>query len=126
MNALGDFYYHEKPPNSADAFTLFSQAAQLNYPPAFGNLAVLYLNGDKPVDRDPFKALKLVQQGIAENDDFCLFLYARCLESGTGVKKEPTQARDYYVKAAEAGSRPAADWCRKNKVAFNQPSERPQ
>ena len=41
-----------------------------------------------------------------------------CLENGLGVTKNLLQAQNWYRKAAEAGDRRAADWCRKNGVIF--------
>ena len=68
----------------------------------------------------PEKAVALLKQGIDAGDDFCLYLYARCLESGTGVKANKTLAREKYREAAEAGNSEAKKWCEDNKEKFDQ------
>ena len=46
-------------------------------------------------------------------------LYAQLLWRRHRRRQEPAPgARIWYRKAAEAGDRRAADWCRKNKVPF--------
>ena len=93
------------------AFELYSRAAELGFHHSLGNLAVLYINGKVSNRSEPLKAIALLKQGIKAGDDFCLFLYARCLESGTGAKPNRALARDTYKEAAEAGNLEAAKWC---------------
>jgi TPR repeat protein len=63
-------------------------------------------------------AVKLFREGAKENNAFCMYLYARCLEAGTGVANDPTAATDWYRRAAEGGNRPAVEWCRQHQVGF--------
>ncbi len=48
-----------------------------------------------------------------------MFLYARCLEAGSGVAANLTEATDWYRRSAEAGSRTALDWCRQHNGELN-------
>ena len=107
-----------------EAFRLYSAAAKLNYLDSAGNLGVLYLTSDqtdlgKNEAARTQKALDLFRDGAKQNNAFCMFLYARCFEAGTGVEANPTEASDWYRRAAEAGNRPAQDWCRQHNVSFN-------
>ena len=107
-----------------EAFRLYSAAAKLNYLDSAGNLGVLYLTSDqtdlgKNETARTQKALDLFRDGAKRNNAFCMYLYARCFEAGTGVEANPGEAGDWYRRAAEAGNRPAQDWCRQHKVTFN-------
>ena len=107
-----------------EAFRLYSAAAKLNYLDSAGNLGVLYLTSDqtdlgKNEAARTQKALDLFRDGAKQNNAFCMYLYARCFEAGTGVEANPTEASDWYRRAAEAGNRPAQDWCRQHNVSFN-------
>ena len=107
-----------------EAFRLYSAAAKLNYLDSAGNLGVLYLTSDqtdlgKNEAARTQKALDLFRDGAKQDNAFCMFLYARCFEAGTGVEANPTEASDWYRRAAEAGNRPAQDWCHQHKVSFN-------
>ena len=107
-----------------EAFRLYSAAAKLNYLDSAGNLGVLYLTSDqtdlgKNEAARTRKALDLFRDGAKQNNAFCMFLYARCFEAGTGVEANSTEASDWYRRAAEAGNRPAQDWCRQHNVSFN-------
>jgi serine/threonine protein kinase/TPR repeat protein len=107
-----------------EAFRLYSAAAKLNYLDSAGNLGVLYLTSDqtdlgKNETARTQKALDLFRDGAKQNNAFCMYLYARCFEAGTGVEANPGEAGDWYRRAAEAGNRPAQDWCRQHKVTFN-------
>jgi serine/threonine protein kinase/TPR repeat protein len=104
-----------------EAFRLWTQAAKLNYPVSLGNLGVLYLmSAETDLGKDERaraeKAVSLFREGTKQNNAFCMFLYARCLEAGTGVAPNPTEATDWYRRSAEAGSRAALDWCRQHNV----------
>src|SRR5207302_7791427 len=101
--------------NFDEAFRLFSQAADLHFYDALGNLGVLYINGEG-VKQDPFKAVELFQQGSARGNAYCMYLYARCLESGAGAQPNRLAAESWYKKSAEAGNARALDWCKKNGV----------
>ena len=64
------------------------------------------------------KAVDLFRDGAGQNNAFCMYLYARCFELGTGVEANPSEASDWYRRAAAAGNRPAQDWCRQHNVNF--------
>ena len=107
-----------------EAFRLYSEAAKLNYLDSAGNLGVLYLTSDqtdlgKNEAARTQKALDIFREGAKQNNAFCMYLYARCFEAGTGVEANSTEASDWYRRAAEAGNRPAQDWCRQHNVSFN-------
>ena len=107
-----------------EAFRLYGAAAKLNYLDSAGNLGVLYLTSDqtdlgKNEAARTQKALDLFRDGARQNNAFCMYLYARCFEAGTGVEANPTEASDWYRRAAEAGNRLAQDWCRQNSISFN-------
>ncbi len=105
------------------AFRLYSAAAKLNYLDSVGNLGVLYLTSDQTdLGRNEAartqKAVDLFRAGAKQNNAFCMFLYARCFEAGTGVDTNPAEASDWYRRAAEAGNRSALDWCRQHNVSL--------
>jgi len=125
MDLLGNCYHKGigVAPDDAAAFRQYRAAAQLNYLDSVGNLGVLYLTSDqtdlgKNVAARTQKAVSLFRDGAKKNNAFCMFLYARCFEAGTGVDANPTEASDWYRRAAEAGNRPALDWCRQHNVSL--------
>ena len=126
MDQLGNCYHKGigVAQDDAAAFRQYRAAAQLNYLDSVGNLGVLYLTSDqtdlgKNEAARTQKALSLFRDGAKQNNAFCMFLYARCFELGTGVDANPTEASDWYRRAAEAGNRPALDWCRQHSVSLN-------
>ena len=111
-------------PDDKEAFKLYARAAQLNYLDSAGNLGVLYLTSDQTdLGRDQAartqKALGLFRDGARQNNAFCMYLYARCYELGTGVEANATEASHWYRRAAVAGNRPAEQWCRQHNVALD-------
>ena len=103
-----------------EAFRLYSEAAKLGYLDSAGNLGVLYLTSEetdleKNQTARTEKAVDLFREGAKQENAFCMFLYARCFELGTGVSANPSEAIEWYRRAAEAGNRPAQDWCRQHK-----------
>jgi len=107
-----------------EAFRLYSAAAKLNYLDSAGNLGVLYMTSDQTdLGKDEAarkqKALDLFREGAKQNNALCMYQYARCLESGTGVEANPSEASDWYRRAAEAGNRRAQDWCHQHNVSFD-------
>jgi serine/threonine protein kinase/TPR repeat protein len=107
-----------------EAFRLYSEAAKLNYLDSLGNLGVLYLtSNDTELGKDERaraqKAVSLFRDGTKQNNAFCMFLFARCLEAGTGVERNPSEAANWYRRSAEAGIRPAQEWCREHGVALS-------
>ena len=126
MDQLGNCYHKGigVAQDDAAAFRQYRSAAQLNYLDSVGNLGVLYLTSDqtdlgKNEAARTQKAVSLFRDGAKQNNAFCMFLYARCFEVGTGVDANPTVASDWYRRAAEAGNRPALDWCRQHNVTLS-------
>jgi TPR repeat protein len=120
MNMLGDLVYRKGvpglvEPNEAESFRLISKAKEMGFLDAQGNLGVLYMNG-QGVAKDPKMAVELFRDGAEKNNPPCMFFYAMCLEGGVVVDKDSVQSRDWYVRAAQAGNRPAIDWCKKNNI----------
>jgi len=110
-NRSGDAHF-------AEAFQLFTKAAERGNLDALGNLGVLYLNGEGVPAPDDKKAAELFEKGARAGNPFCMRLFARCLEENIGVSRSLLQATNWYRKAAEAGDLGAADWCRKKAVPF--------
>ena len=110
MDQLGNCYHKAIGVARDDrkAFRFYSAAANLNYLDSRGNLGVLYLTSDETdLGKDQAarteKALNLFRDGAKEKNAFCMFLYARCFEAGTGVDANPSEAIDWYRRAAEGG-----------------------
>jgi serine/threonine protein kinase/TPR repeat protein len=125
MDQLGNCYHKGigVTRDDREAFRLYSAAAKLNNLDSAGNLGVLYLTSEdtdlgKNEAARTEKAVSLFRDGAKQNNAFCMFLYARCFEAGTGVVANPAEASDWYRRAAEAGNRPAQDWCRQHNVNF--------
>jgi TPR repeat protein len=123
MNLLGTCYHQGlgTPRNYQEALKLFTQAHDLGFEDAAGNLGVLYINGDG-VPRDAQKAVSLFAEGAQRGSAYCMYLLARCLESGTGINGNPFQAEAWYRKAAAAGNPMAIAWCNSNHVPISRPS----
>jgi serine/threonine protein kinase/TPR repeat protein len=102
----------------AEAFQLFTKASERGSLDALGNLGVMHLRGQGVPVPDQKKAAALFEKGAKGGNAFCMWLYAVCLDDGLGVVKSQLQATTWYRKAAEAGDRRAAEWCRKNSVPF--------
>ncbi len=131
MDQLGNCYHKGigVTQDDREAFRLYQSAARLNYLDSVGNLGVLYLTSDKTdlgesQSARTQKAVGLFRDGAKEGNAFCMFLYARCFEVGTGVEVNPAEAIEWYRRAAEAGSRPALDWCRQHEVTLDADSTR--
>jgi serine/threonine protein kinase/TPR repeat protein len=102
----------------AEAFRLFTQASDRGNLEALGNLGILYLNGEGVPSANAKKGADLIKKGADGGNGTCMYFYARCLESGTGVGRNQLQSQAWYRKAAEAGNKEAAIWCETNKVPF--------
>jgi TPR repeat protein len=130
MDQLGNCYHKGigVARDDREAFRLFKAAANLNYLDSVGNLGVIYLTSPE-TDLGTDKALRtqeaveLFHEGAQQNNAFCMYLYARCFEEGCfeegrGVKRNPSEARDWYRRAAEAGNPAAQEWCRKYNITL--------
>jgi TPR repeat protein/tRNA A-37 threonylcarbamoyl transferase component Bud32 len=132
MDLLADCYHKGigVPHDDKEAYRLFSQAAKLGYGDSFGNLGVLYLNSEetdlgKNKKARAERAFSLFGEGVKQNNPFCMFLYAKCLESGTGVNVDLKAAESFYRRAAEAGNVAARNWCHEHKVTLSTEEEPP-
>jgi serine/threonine protein kinase/TPR repeat protein len=99
----------------AEAFRLFSQAQELGYWDSAGNLGVLHMNGDG-VPQDAKRAVELFQEGSRNGSAHSMYLYARCLETGTGVRMNMSMARTWYAKSASLGDPQAIKWLKANRL----------
>jgi TPR repeat protein len=124
MNLLGDIYRKGVTglvePNFAESVRLFSRAQELGFLDAQGNLGVLYIYG-QGVPKDEHKAFALFQDGAEKGNALCMFFSAMCFEGGVGVERDREAARNWYVRAAQAGNKNARDWCKKNNIPLASP-----
>lgn len=120
LNMLGDIYRRGIPDliqaDPVESRRLFTQARDLGFLDAQGNLGVLYINGEG-VPKDEKMALELFRSGAEQRSPLCMYFYAMCLEGGVGgLPKNPDQAREWYLRSAQAGNKAAVDWCKKNNI----------
>ena len=124
MNLLGDLYRKGVPgvmkPNFDESVRLFSQAKELGFLDAQGNLGVLYIYG-QGVPKDELKAVALFRDGAEKGNPLCMYFYAMCFDGGVGIEKDPESARSWYLRAAQGGNRTAIDWCKKNNIPLASP-----
>ena len=124
MNLLGDLFRKGVPgimkPNFDESVRLFSQAKELGFLDAQGNLGVLYIYG-QGVPKDERKAVALFRGGAEKGNPLCMYFYAMCFDGGVGVEKDPASARSWYVRAAQGGNKTAIDWCKKNNIPLASP-----
>lgn len=84
---------------------------------AYANLGVLYIKG-QGVPANPRKAVDLFRRGADAKDSLCMLFLAQCYDdAGTGVAPNAQIARQWYVRAAEAGDKRAIEWCEKHGIA---------
>ena len=91
------------------AIELYKRATELGNLDAQANLAVLIITGNG-TDRDPAAALRLWKQGAEAGNANCMYFYASTLEQDEQSEVRES-ARPWFVKAAQAGSKEAQDWC---------------
>ncbi len=124
MNLLGDLYRRGVPgliePNFDESVRLFSQAKELGFLDAQGNLGVLYIYG-QGVPKDEKQAVALFRDGAGKGNPLCMYFYAMCFEGGVGIDKDRKAARTWYVRAAQGGNRTAIEWCKKNNIPLASP-----
>ena len=124
MNLLGDLYRKGVPglikPNFDESVRLFSQAKDLGFLDAQGNLGVLYIYG-QGVPKDEMKAAALFKDGAEKGNALCMYFYAMCFDGGVGIDKDRESARVWYLRAAKGGNRTAIDWCKKNNIPLATP-----
>jgi serine/threonine protein kinase/TPR repeat protein len=124
MNLLGDLYRKGVPgliePNFDESVRLFSQAKDLGFLDAQGNLGVLYIYG-QGVPKDENQAVALFKDGAEKGNPLCMYFYAMCFDGGVGIKQDRRAAREWYVRAAKGGNRTAIEWCKKNNIPLASP-----
>ncbi|MFZ4599468.1 MAG: serine/threonine-protein kinase [Terrimicrobiaceae bacterium] len=125
MNLLGSLFQRGLPgvllPDPGEAFRLFSSAKDEGLLDAQGNLGILYLNGEGVAKNDRV-ALDLFRDGAENGNPLCMYFFALCLEKGLGLSPDSAAAQGWYSRAAEAGSKPAQEWCRTNGVGWGSQS----
>ncbi|MGC1481874.1 MAG: serine/threonine-protein kinase [Chthoniobacterales bacterium] len=84
-------------------------------------LGVMVMNGEGGAAA-PEEAFGLWREGAEAGDAACMFLYAQAL-TDPRFGRDPAAARDWYARAAAAGSRPAREWCTRNGVAIPERGE---
>ncbi len=113
MNRLGDLYRRGVPdllkPNVQEAFRLFTKARELGLLDAQANIGVLYILGEG-VPQDAKKAVELFREGAEKGNALCMLNYAKCYANGMGLAKSSTSSKEWFLKAATAGSREAVNW----------------
>ncbi|MGA7392147.1 MAG: protein kinase [Terrimicrobiaceae bacterium] len=124
MNLLGDLYRKGVPnliePNFDESVRMFSQAKDLGFLDAQGNLGVLYIYG-QGVPKDEKQAVALFKDGAEKGNPLCMYFYAMCFDGGVGVSRDRGAAREWYVRAAKGGNRTAIEWCKKNNIPLATP-----
>jgi serine/threonine protein kinase/TPR repeat protein len=124
MNLLGDLYRRGVPgliePNFDQSVRLFSQAKELGFLDAQGNLGVLYIYG-QGVPKDEMKAVAIFRDGAEKGNALCMYFYAMCFDGGVGIDRDRESARSWYVRAAQGGNRTAIEWCKKNNIPLASP-----
>lgn len=100
----------------ARAVALYKQAVGYGNLDAQANLGVLYIRG-LGVERDPKEAVRLWREGAEQGNPNCMFFYAQSL-ADPDLGKDPAQARDWFIRAARAGSDDAVTWCEREKVEW--------
>ncbi len=116
--------------NNAEAFRLFTEAANQGSLVAKAKLGVMIYSG-KVVDGAPIEgkptpskegyreAFQIFAEGAAQDHPLSLYYHALLLNSGTGTpEKDPVTARSQFIRAARAGEKNAIAWCRQNNVAY--------
>ncbi len=94
--------------NYKEAAKLLEKAIADNYYPAYAQLAKLYLHG-WGVAFDGQKAFDLYKKGAAHQDSYALYGLGVCYDYGIGTVPNFAMAKNYYTKAAQAGS--YLGWC---------------
>ncbi|GAB4169445.1 MAG: hypothetical protein Fur0032_07970 [Terrimicrobiaceae bacterium] len=103
------------PPDLNEAFRLFQNAADRGSLEGQANVGVFYVNG-WGTPKDPGKAMQLWKEGATLGDPTSMFFYAQGLEGGIHGKPDPSQAREFYIRAAQKGNASAREWCRKKRI----------
>ncbi len=84
------------------AFELFSQAANLEYPPGQFHLGYAYLLGEG-IEKNLVKAREILAEAAEEGEVFAMMNLAASYRSEHAEVPEPELARYWYEKALEAG-----------------------
>jgi TPR repeat protein len=87
----------------------YQEADRRGEPSAKAAIAHMYQDG-LGVKQDGAMAIRLLEQGAANNSLDALEMLAQTYEYGKGTLTDINKARDYYTRAAALGSEVAADW----------------
>jgi len=104
----------------AEAFGLFTESKDLGDLKALTNLGILYMEGVAPGAHGPeyAKGVALFAQGAKFSDPLAMLSYARCLESGIGIKKDPIEAKRWEIKAAKAADKDFIQWSNEHNISL--------
>lgn len=119
MGMLARLYERGEGVEKADparAVQLYRQASQLGNLDAQANLGVLFIRG-LGVTRDPQEAVRLWREGAEKGNPNCMFFYANSF-ADPDLGNDPAKAREWFVRAARAGSDDAVSWCEREKVEW--------
>lgn len=125
MRKLGFFYDKGIVVQQSDltAFQWYERAWQQGYARAAADLGIFYMNGRGVPRKDERRAAELFSEGAMKGDPLAMTFYAICLQEGIGVKQDKVRAREFFVKAAEAGEPRAIEECRKLEIPHSRPRE---
>jgi len=105
--SLGALYYDGKgvSKDSAKAFQLFEKSAIKNDIRGMTGLAMCYYKGDG-IEKDYDKAYEILKRivQINEKQESALKIIGLCYYYGHGVEKNEEIAKDYFIKAKNAGA----------------------
>src|SRR5579871_275273 len=119
MISLGGMYEwaHEKskeyPKDYPKARQLYEQAHLSGSSKAAWRIGYMYELAHGFPRPDYQQAADWYEKGVAARDGDAMFRLGYLYEKGRGVKKDDEQARQWYTKAADAGSESAKDWLKK-------------
>ncbi|EQB39553.1 hypothetical protein M947_06060 [Sulfurimonas hongkongensis] len=105
ITSLGYMYQNAKgcEQDDAKALELYESASELEYPLAFFNLALLYMNGLGGVEHDQFKAHDLYMQAAIREVVPAMYEVALMLERGLGCLQNFSEAAFWYEEGAKRG-----------------------
>jgi TPR repeat protein len=100
------------PVDVREAVRWYERATELGNPFAPYQLSQMYLKGEKPLRRDPARALKLLQLSADRGYEWAFWRLARFYETGEDGKKDLETAAYYFQiaqAAAESVNNPSGD-----------------
>ena len=100
--------------NNAEAFRLFTLAANQDHVRAQTRLADMYMNNRVPLDNNNNNnnqqlGVEWYKKAASQGSISAMTSLAPCLESGTGIDRNLEEAIEWYEKAASGGDSCAAE-----------------